>query len=194
MTASRQTWFNNGRHRSRASSTTEMGDLGAYEHLLRIHAHDMCHLFHIVHNVFIFLLLHETSKKRGGRKRHGTTTYLGSEFFAEEGFEGLAVLGKLLDPFVELVKGHLVLEKGPAEFGLVVDEGNLVDGLDGWTRDRGRGVASKDAGWDGNGKGHNETHKRGSGRGRGRKKKRSAMMHVGQGSRTTHIEESYPPA
>jgi hypothetical protein len=91
--------------------------------------------------------------KRGGGKRHGTTTCLGSEFFAEEGFEGLAVLGKLLDPLVELVKGHLVLEEGPAEFGFVVDEGNLFDGFDGWMRDRGCDVARKDTGWNGDGKG-----------------------------------------
>ena len=81
-------------------------------------------------DIFVFPTLHERLK--GGGERNGTTTCLGRELFAEERFECLAVLGKLLDPLVELVKGHLVLEEGPAEFGLVVDVGDLVDGLDGW--------------------------------------------------------------
>lgn len=55
---------------------------------------------------------------------------LDSDFLTEEDPEGLPVLCEFLDAFVELVKGHLVLEEGPAEFGLVVDEGDLGDGLE----------------------------------------------------------------
>ena len=50
---------------------------------------------------------------------------LGGELLAEEGLEGLAVLGELLDALVELVKGHGVLEERPAELGLVVNVRNL---------------------------------------------------------------------
>ena len=97
----------------------------------------MCHLLFSPHTTtFLFFpTLHERLK-RGG-KRNGTSTCLGREFFAEERFECLAVLCKLLDPFMELVKGHLVLEEGPAEFGLVVDVGDLVDGLDGCNEGQG---------------------------------------------------------
>ena len=49
------------------------------------------------------------------------------EFLEEHGLEGLAILSKLLDAFMELVEGHLVLEKLPAEFGLIVNIGDLLD-------------------------------------------------------------------
>ena len=78
--------------------------------------------------------------KRNDTKRDGI---LGSdgEFLAEMRLERLPILGKLFDSFVELVKGHLVLEEGPAEFGFVVDERDPVDFLDRWMRDErgGRG-------------------------------------------------------
>ena len=53
---------------------------------------------------------------------------------------------------MELVKGHLVLEEGPAEFGLVVDVGDFFDGLDGWmegqrTRGKGKGERGKGVGY-----------------------------------------------
>ena len=61
---------------------------------------------------------------------------LGGELLAEEGLEGLAVLSELLDTLVELVERHRVLEEGPAELGLVVDERHLGD----LGRRRGRSV------------------------------------------------------
>lgn len=54
---------------------------------------------------------------------------LSLEFLEEHGLEGLAILSKLLDTFMELVEGHLVLEKLPAEFRFIVDIGNLLDWL-----------------------------------------------------------------
>ena len=55
---------------------------------------------------------------------------LSGEFLAEDRLECFPVLGELLDAFVELVKGHLLLEEGPAEFGFVVDKGDFFDGLE----------------------------------------------------------------
>jgi hypothetical protein len=55
--------------------------------------------------------------------------FLGRNLLAEELLESLAILSKLLDTLVELVEGHLVLEESPAEFGLVVDEADLGDGV-----------------------------------------------------------------
>lgn len=52
-----------------------------------------------------------------------------TQFLAEETLEGLAVLCKLLDTLVQLVECHRVLEEGPAELGLVVDERDLGHGL-----------------------------------------------------------------
>jgi len=43
--------------------------------------------------------------------------------------EGLAILSKLLDTLMELIKRHLVLEKFPTELGLVVDIANFGDGI-----------------------------------------------------------------
>ena len=51
------------------------------------------------------------------------------QLLPEKLLQGLTVLGKLLDTFVQLVKGHLVLEKCPAELGLVVDVGDFRDRL-----------------------------------------------------------------
>jgi hypothetical protein len=48
---------------------------------------------------------------------------------AEEALKSLAVLSKLLNTLVQLVERHLVLEEGPAELRLVVDEGDLGHGL-----------------------------------------------------------------
>ena len=39
--------------------------------------------------------------------------------------ELLAILSELLDTLVELVESHSILEKLPAELGLVVDEGDF---------------------------------------------------------------------
>ena len=47
------------------------------------------------------------------------------ELLADEALEGLAVLSELLDTLVELVESHSILEKLPAELGLVVDVRNL---------------------------------------------------------------------
>lgn len=62
-------------------------------------------------------------------KKHNESSDLSLEFLEEHGLEGLAILSKLLDTFMELVEGHLVLEKLPAEFGLIVDIGNFLDWL-----------------------------------------------------------------
>ena len=53
----------------------------------------------------------------------------GRELPAEEVLEGLAILSELLDTLVQLVERHLVLEEGPTELGLVVDEGDLLERL-----------------------------------------------------------------
>ena len=50
---------------------------------------------------------------------------LSRDLFLEETLEGLAVLSEFPNTFGELVRGHLVLEKGPAELGLVIDVGDL---------------------------------------------------------------------
>ena len=54
---------------------------------------------------------------------------LSRELPAKEVLEGLAILSELLDTLMQLVERHLVLEEGPAELGLVVDEGHLLDRL-----------------------------------------------------------------
>ena len=50
---------------------------------------------------------------------------LGGELLAEEVLEGIAILSELLDTLVKLVESHLVLEKSPAELGLVVNVRDL---------------------------------------------------------------------
>lgn len=50
---------------------------------------------------------------------------LDRKLLAKELLEGLAVLSELLNTLMELIKRHLVLEEGPAEIGLVVNEGDL---------------------------------------------------------------------
>ena len=52
---------------------------------------------------------------------------LSRDLFLEETLEGLAVLSEFPNTFGELVRGHLVLEKGPAKLGLVIDVGNFGD-------------------------------------------------------------------
>lgn len=54
------------------------------------------------------------------------THRLFGKLLAEEILEGVAVFSELLDPLVQLVERHLVLEKGPTELRLVVDVGNLL--------------------------------------------------------------------
>lgn len=58
---------------------------------------------------------------------------LSRELLLENLLQGLTILGKLLDAFVELVEGHRILEKCPAELGLVVNVRHLgqVGGLGG---------------------------------------------------------------
>ena len=51
--------------------------------------------------------------------------HLLGELLLEQVPESVAVLGELLDTFVQLVEGHLVLEELPAELGLVVDVGDF---------------------------------------------------------------------
>lgn len=51
------------------------------------------------------------------------------ELLLEDVLERDTILGELLDTFVELVEGHRVLEECPAELGLVVDEGDLLQRL-----------------------------------------------------------------
>ncbi len=53
------------------------------------------------------------------------TFHSSGKFRLEQGLESLAVLGKLLDTFVQLVEGHLVLEECPAELRLVVNVSDL---------------------------------------------------------------------
>ena len=55
--------------------------------------------------------------------------HLSADLFPDKLLEGLAVLGKLLDPLVKLVERHLVLEKRPSEFRFVIDEGDLGNGI-----------------------------------------------------------------
>jgi len=63
------------------------------------------------------------------RPCHSNRWPLCGDFALEEFLERLAILGELLDTLVELIEGHLVLEEGPAELWLVVDVGNLGDGV-----------------------------------------------------------------
>lgn len=55
--------------------------------------------------------------------------FLSRDLLAKELLESLAILSELLDTLMELVEGHLVLEEGPAEFGFIVDEADLSDGV-----------------------------------------------------------------
>lgn len=51
------------------------------------------------------------------------------ELLLENVLERNTVFRELLDTFVKLVEGHRVLEECPAELRLVVDEGDLLQGL-----------------------------------------------------------------
>ena len=55
--------------------------------------------------------------------------YLVAELLLEDVLERDGVGCKLADPLVELVERHLVLEQGPPELWLVVDEARLCDGI-----------------------------------------------------------------
>lgn len=60
-------------------------------------------------------------------RREFIETNSGSQLLLEKILESLAILGKLLDALVKLVPCHGVLQKLPAEFGLVVDVGDFGD-------------------------------------------------------------------
>jgi hypothetical protein len=51
------------------------------------------------------------------------------EFPTEHSLQGLTILGKLFDTFMKFIECHLLLKKRPAEFGLIVNVGNLRDGV-----------------------------------------------------------------
>ena len=51
------------------------------------------------------------------------------QLLPEKLLQGLTILRELLNTFVQFVEGHLVLEKCPAELGLVVDVGDFRDRL-----------------------------------------------------------------
>lgn len=51
------------------------------------------------------------------------------QLLSEKLLKGFTVLSELFDALMEFVKGHRVLEESPSELGLVVDEGNLGDGV-----------------------------------------------------------------
>ena len=76
----------------------------------------------------IQLLLHIPLSPRLHKGEHTprlTVAHLGRNLLAKELLEGLTVLSELLDTLVELVESHSILEKLPAELGLVVDVRNL---------------------------------------------------------------------
>lgn len=80
--------------------------------------------------LFIVLFVYIHLKAAGRLHVKNEKPALGSgNFFAEDALELCTVLCEFLDALVELVKRHLVLEEGPAELGLVVDERDLGDCL-----------------------------------------------------------------
>jgi hypothetical protein len=69
-----------------------------------------------------FFSYSEAHNKQG----HGRD--LGSRESLEENIlQGDAILSKLLDTFVKLVKGHLIFKELPAEFGFIVNKRNFRD-------------------------------------------------------------------
>ena len=59
---------------------------------------------------------------------------LSAELLPEHLLAGISVLGEASDTLVELVERHSVVEKGPSEGSLVVDERDLLDLLVGSRR------------------------------------------------------------
>jgi len=55
--------------------------------------------------------------------------YSSLQLLDQQLLKSLTILGKLLDSLVELVPCHGILKKRPAEFRLVVDIGDLRDGV-----------------------------------------------------------------
>jgi len=56
-----------------------------------------------------------------------SNTNLSFQLLPQQRLEGVAILSEFFDALVELVKCHGVLEEGPSELGLVIDERNLGD-------------------------------------------------------------------
>jgi len=52
---------------------------------------------------------------------------LSRDLLLEQILEGLTILSEFLDTLMQFIKRHLFLEQGPAELGLVIDEGDFGD-------------------------------------------------------------------
>ena len=57
---------------------------------------------------------------------HSYNTRLSPELLPEHLLAGVTILGEASDTLVELLERHLVVEEGPSEGGLVVDEGDFL--------------------------------------------------------------------
>jgi hypothetical protein len=68
---------------------------------------------------FTLLIVHKNYNEPAHRHK------LSPDFLEKDVLKGAAVFSKLLDSFMELVEGHLVLKKIPAEFGLIFNIGNF---------------------------------------------------------------------
>ena len=72
---------------------------------------------------FSLLFCHFEQRDQNSTIALGVKTVLSSDFSLEEVLKSFAVLSKLLDTLMELIKRHLFLEERPAELWLVVDIG-----------------------------------------------------------------------
>jgi hypothetical protein len=92
--------------------------------------------FKIAHRAltFTFTFALIPSKKNKRANLLWALRHSGTQLLPQQPLQRLTVLGKLLDPLVQLVERHLVLQQRPSELGLVVDEGDFRDrvGAGGW--------------------------------------------------------------